>query len=413
MIARSHAWLPPLLALVAIGLPVAGRGQGPTPTEPGRASIGWESNSAGRVTVVSLGLPAATLATLREAAWPPERLGSVLVVAVESSAKGELPAMLGTYAVDGSGIRFTPRFPLDRGVRYRATFRPEDLPGGAGALAGYSTVHVNPKAERPATTLARVDPPGAVLPENLLKFYLHFSSPMARGEAYEHIRIRDEAGKPLVRPFLELGEELWDPTGTRLTVLLDPGRIKRGLPPREELGPILERGRAYTLEVDATWPDAEGAPLAGPFRKGFRAGPEDQGQPDPKTWTVAAPKGGTRDPLALTFPEPLDRALLESGLALVDARGDAVAGRASVLDDQAGWRFTPDAPWAPGEYRVEVDPDLEDLAGNSVRRPFEVDVQRDTPARAPKPDEGVVRLPIRISSRPGDRQEGEGRPGGG
>ena len=37
---------------------------------------------------------------------------------------------------------------------------------------------------------------------------------MGRGEAYEHIRIIGmRTGKPLVRPFLELGEELWDPTG--------------------------------------------------------------------------------------------------------------------------------------------------------------------------------------------------------
>ena len=45
---------------------------------------------------------------------------------------------------------------------------------------------------------------------------------------------------------------------TRLTLLLDPGRIKRGVRPLEEIGGALQVGRTYTLVIDDAWPDAKG-----------------------------------------------------------------------------------------------------------------------------------------------------------
>jgi hypothetical protein len=155
----------------------------------------------------------------------------------------------------------------------------------------------------------------------------------------------------------------------------------------------MEAGRTYTLVIDPSWRDAEGDPLGAEFRKTFRAGPEDETQPDPKTWAIGRPAASTRDPLTLTFPEALDSALLESALMVVDPRGREVDGRIEVDAGEARWRFTPDAPWLAGDYELVVDDELEDLAGNSIRRPFEVDVQRDTPIR---PESKAVRLPIAI-----------------
>ncbi|MCL6608417.1 MAG: hypothetical protein K6T74_10025, partial [Geminicoccaceae bacterium] len=95
------------------------------------------------------------------------------------------------------------------------------------------------------------------LPENQLRFYIHFSAPMSRGEAYARIRLLDSAGKPIDAAFLELGEELWDPSGKRFTLLIDPGRIKRGLRPREDLGPVLEAGSALGFLVFAPLKERE------------------------------------------------------------------------------------------------------------------------------------------------------------
>ena len=92
-------------------------------------------------------------------------------------------------------------------------------------------------------------------------------------------------------PFLELDEELWSPDGTRFTLLFDPGRVKRGLKPREELGPVLEAGKSYSLVIDRDWLDASGNSLKAGFRKTFRVGPPDETSPDPKTWTVRSTAG--------------------------------------------------------------------------------------------------------------------------
>ena len=154
--------------------------------------------------------------------------------------------MLGVYSFKDGVLRFEPQFPLDRMVIYVAWFNPTGLDGfkSAPPLPIYSFfLPALPPA--PATVVRQVYPSADVLPENLLKFYIHFSAPMRSGDIYRHIHLRDEAGKDIELPFLELGEELWNPAMTRLTLFIDPGRIKREFKPLEEIGPSLEIGRAH------------------------------------------------------------------------------------------------------------------------------------------------------------------------
>src|SRR5439155_1191290 len=83
----------------------------------------------------------------------------------------------------------------------------------------------------------------------------------------------------------------------RLPVLFDPGRIKRGLLPLNEVGPAIEDGKRYTLVIDREWLDARGVALREEFRKQFRVGPADRTPPDPAQWRLTAPKAGTSDAL--------------------------------------------------------------------------------------------------------------------
>lgn len=89
---------------------------------------------------------------------------------------------------------------------------------------------------------------------------------MTRGEAWKRIRLLDAKGEAVPLAFLEIDQELWDRDTTRLTILFDPGRIKRGVLPLEEVGPALQSGRSYTLVVDRNWQDAQGQPLLTEFR---------------------------------------------------------------------------------------------------------------------------------------------------
>jgi hypothetical protein len=320
------------------------------------------------------GLPAATLDALRQEGMSAEQWAGVLAVSVEGK-DALVPPLAGAYRVEDGVIRFEPRYPLLRGVRYRAVLNADRLTAGPEEqIESATAVFELPRPEQAPAVVRHVYPSRDTLPENLLKFYIHFSAPMSQGEAYEHIRLLDAAGKPVEAPFLELHEELWDRSGQRFTLFIDPGRIKRGLKPREEVGPALEAGKSYTLVVDRAWPDAHGNPLKETYRKSFRVTAPDEQQPDPKAWRIAAPAADTKEMLVVTFPKPLDHAMLERVLWVTDDRGQEVGGSVRVLAEETRWEFTPELRWRAGAYHLVADTTLEDLAGNSIARPFEVDV---------------------------------------
>src|SRR6185503_2221620 len=101
-------------------------------------------------------------------------------------------------------------------------------------------------------------------------------------------------------PFLPLDTAFWNAARTRFTVFFDPGRVKRGVRPNEEMGRSLTEGRSYTLVVSREWRDANGLPLKDDFRRTFRVGPPDERPLDTSTWRLQAPRAGTRDPVTVT-----------------------------------------------------------------------------------------------------------------
>lgn len=278
----------------------------------------------------------------------------------------DVPPMAGRYAIEGGALVFRPAYPLAAGVTYRATFQP---PGGVRIERTFDGPHVD---TTPSARVGHIFPSADVLPGNELKLYVYFSASMSRGEAAQHIHILDANDKPLTGVFLP-GEELWDPKVQRLTVIFDPGRIKRGLTSNEKMGPPIAEGKRYTLVIDREWKDARGVAMVETFRKTFRGGPEDRQPPDPKQWRIAAPKAGTATALVVTFPEPMDYALLQRMIQVSDARG-RIDGTVTVDRNETQWSFSPRDAWKPGAYRLVVDTAIEDLAGNHIGQPFDVDV---------------------------------------
>ncbi|HET6325101.1 MAG TPA: hypothetical protein VFG04_10400 [Planctomycetaceae bacterium] len=338
-----------------------------------------------------------------DARWP--RIFGVRVV---SKTHDEQPAMLGSYKPTGDGVRFRPRFPLERGIAYRAVFAwpiPSHSPPAEAARASefrLAETFVLPTAhDGPPTRVAAIYPSSRELPENLLRIYIQFSAPMSQGNCYSRVHLRDEtAGTEVERPFLELPQELWSPDGTRLTLLLEPGRVKHDLVPREEVGPILVAGRNYSLTVDANWPDAQGQPLIEGIRKTFHAVKADARQLETNSWVIQTPPAGTHEPLSIRFPKALDRAMLDRVLQIlpVDVAPHALTpaelvGTVRVTDEEKRWTFEPRQAWVAGRYVVAVSTRLEDPSGNSIGRPFEVDLKR-TPNRAAPP--AVVRIEFEV-----------------
>jgi hypothetical protein len=338
-----------------------------------------------------------------------ERFSQMFAVYVmDKTNDADLPAVAGSYSVEGSSLRFIPRFTFRPGVRYRAVLKLEEpdgsskpghaAPRGSGKSVT-SDLTIPEAAPGKPTEVTQVYPSASVLPENQLKFYIFFSGPMGRGEAYQHVTLLDARGQAIDLPFLEIGEELWDTGARRLTIYIEPGRIKKGLKPREDLGPVLEAGQTYTLHVGHAWRDASGRPIKADFEKRFRATPAVDGAIDPAKWNIKPPGAGSKGPLIIKFPRPLDHALVSRTIVVADEQGIELAGKVSIGDEERRWEFLPNNSWTAGKYQLVIDTTLEDLAGNRIGQPFEVE-QSDSPETIVRPE--TVRIPF-VVSRPDGR----------
>jgi len=271
------------------------------------------------------------------------------------------------------------------------------------ALATIATREGGTFAATPSTVVAvpraivtAVFPSSERVPANLLKFYIHFSRPMMRGEVGKRVALLDERGQPLGNVFLHAdeNEELWDPSGRRLTLFLDPGRIKRGLMPNRQLGAPLEAGRRYTLRIDPGWPDAEGVPLKSGFSRAYVAVAADRTSPRLSEWLLNVPRAGSTDPVRLGFPESLDSALSLDSIVVVNGSGARVPAVPSLAHGERELAIVPARRWQAGRYEIRVKTRLEDLAGNNLNRPFDVEISSGNPSLRPERSEEVLRFQI-------------------
>ena len=299
-----------------------------------------------------------------------ERHLQLVLISEEDQREG--PPLLGSYLVSDGRIEFRPRFPLAAGKRYRAKLF-------AGMESTTSEYRVPERESKPGTEVTAVFPTADALPANLLKFYLYFSAPMREGkEIFERVHLLDEQGRELEAPWRR--QELWTDDARRLTLFIHPGRIKQGVNLREELGPVFQPSRTYTLLVDAGVLDAAGGPLTKPYRKTFRTLPEDHTRPLPSQWKLTPPPAGTRVPLTVEFPAPLDYALVARYLKVHDSAGRMLEGSGHLGQEERRWQFTPAAPWQAETYTLRADEFLEDLAGNTPVRVFDTDLSQPAPA---------------------------------
>ena len=301
---------------------------------------------------------------------------------VEVSAElRRLQPLAGRLLVDGDAVYFTPRFPFQGGTSYSLLV---DWAPGERRVGDVEvwTIQRPARASAPTTGVVAIYPSAEELPVNLLKVYVHFSSPMSEGWAARAVHVRRaDSDNQLDGVFLAREPELWDPERRRLTLLLDPGRIKRGLAPNEEAGYPLIEGVPVVVVIDSAFRDAAGRPLRTGAERHYRVGPPVRARIDPTGWRHNSPPAGSADPLTVEFDTPLDHALLQHSLWVHDGAGAPVAGRVSVDPGERSWLFHPQSPWESGRYLLTVDPRLEDLAGNSLVRVFDRDIMR--PGDAP------------------------------
>jgi hypothetical protein len=306
-----------------------------------------------------------------EAGGLPQSVLRVTVVRPGAPAGDDLPDVFGRHQVLASAVRFIPHFPFEPGLSYRATFDPR--PFGRRELSEVQTLEFSlPKKLNPSPTeVKHIFPSSDCLPENLLRFYVCFSNPMQRGRVEAEISLLGPDGEPAPDVLYRAPVELWDRSMQYLTILLDPGRLKRGVGPNRELGPPLEAGQAYTLAVGSGMVDVSGRRLGEPFYKRFHVTDAVRKNVAIEQWKIAAPSTGSRRALVLDFPGPLDWALLSQEITVVGAGEQTIEGQIVIDQCESRWSFAPTTPWAAGCYDIRVSSSLEDVCGNRVIAAFD------------------------------------------
>jgi AcrR family transcriptional regulator len=211
----------------------------------------------------------------------------------------------------------------------------------------------------------RISPQAKVLPANTLRFYIHFPRP---GEAHfdrDQLWLLDEEDQVVPDPFLVLSQELWSRDGRRLTVLMEPGRIKRGLGADPSHEPALVVGRTYSLVITA---------LGQTARHTFRVGDPVLEAIDEAAWRIVPPNAGSLDPAVVNFGRVMDAALCDDEIRVVTASGAVVPTRASPSSDGTALQLIPSQPWGAGEHSLVVSDRFEDVCGNRLGEALDHDL---------------------------------------
>ncbi|OAN73543.1 hypothetical protein A8B78_18265 [Jannaschia sp. EhC01] len=303
----------------------------------------------------------------------------VFVGPMTACCDGRSP-LAGRYTEEADTLIFDPAFDLNAGQIYTLQ--------SAGVLTEFT---LSSEAAAIAPEVIAIYPSGPEIPENTLRFYIHFSTPMQPHVSTEFIQLLDAQGTADTAAFMTFTQELWSEDRTRLTLLMDPGRIKRGVATNLELGPALLEGQQYSIGVTEGWPGANGLQVAPGFEQIFLVSAPLRDLPDTDLWQISEPSVQTREPLIITFDRRFDHQFAQSSIRIVSADGSTLAGVVTIADHERTWRFMPDVVWPAAELEIVIDARLEDVAGNNFRDLLDHAVETDVRAI----DQIILPLPLR------------------
>ncbi|MEM6631190.1 MAG: hypothetical protein AAF694_16025 [Bacteroidota bacterium] len=344
-----------------------------------------ESQDFGQISIE--GLPKNTLSLLKEESLPFKEWATFFKVSVEGYER----AIVGQYAVEENAIVFTPRFLPDPAISYQVRFTKKKLGeviSQAFPLEDYSwTVRFSQDLASPFLT--KLSPEADTLPANILRLYLDFSHPMGLENPYEYIQLKDHAGRVIPEPFIEMEEGIWSRDRKRLTLLIHPGRIKQGVGPNLTMGEVFQKGQAYTLEVREDL-------VSQPFQKTFYITHPYREPIDIAQWVLDSIRLNTRDTLCITTQHLLDEPLSRRMVSIREMDGQEKAGSWRYHSHEKVLRFIPETQWASKAYHLEIEPNLEDVSGNTPMHVF--DWQTGT-GRPTAPRGNVLRIPFFVTNK--------------
>ena len=273
-------------------------------------------------------------------------------------------SVLGEYLIKDNAIVFKPLIAFTRGLKYEIIIASKQL----------AEIEIPLPDLTMAPEVLAIYPTSDTVPVNLLKIYIEFSKQMQEGDALKNITVIKNQSDTIPSVFLD--QELWNKERTVLTLWLDPGRIKRDLQPNKKLGAPLEQNNNYQIIINRDWQDGQGVLLKSAYKKNFIVVQRDGISPDPSNWTINKPTAGRRQSLKIALHESLDYILLKNVIRITDNQGSIINGIIETTNEETILVFIPSAEWKPGDYTVEIESRLEDLAGNNLNRLFDKDLSK-------------------------------------
>lgn len=271
-------------------------------------------------------------------------------------------AVHGRHTIENGYLVFSPYFPFEKGMAY--VVRTKNAVRDSNY--SYQSFQVGEKEAIDKAEVLSIYPSANELPENVLRFYLFFNTPMKKGQALKYIQLIDSSGNIDNHAFMEFKQELWSADGKRLTLLFDPGRIKRGVSTNMELGPALLEGNQYKLAISGTWQDVYGQELSVTTTKEFVVGKAYRQQIKVNELEIKKPAANSDDTLSIYFDRIIDHALVQSMIQLEEEENNPIEGHWEVLENEQLIQFIPEAKWQKGNYQIVFDSRLEDVAGNNL-----------------------------------------------
>lgn len=285
--------------------------------------------------------------------------------------KGGNNPVLGTYKIEENRILFIPRFLPDSKVIYSITFSSKSLFERIGTKPEYQyELSEEVRFEIPSVQPLGIKllPNSKTLPENILRVYLYFTSPMGFQNPYNYLQLKDSTDQIIEDAFVEIPEGLWNSDRTRLTLLFHPGRVKRKVGPNRKKGPVFRSGGTYQLVVKKDLRDANGNSLLEDWKIHFTITDPIRTKMSIDEWQMTT-SCQNNCYLELKTDRLIDSEMMQRFLRIEDENAGAIPFEIKNEIEQI--TIHSNQFKIGSSYQLIVNPRLEDLCGNTFLNAFD------------------------------------------
>lgn len=271
--------------------------------------------------------------------------------------------VIGDYWEIGDSLYFQPKFELNQSIPFRVELQNSSF-----------KLTIPPPPITDPVKISNVYPLCEAIPQNILTFYIEFSSTMKPNPlAYEYIEVVNGNGE--VIPLVWREKSYWINENKTLVLMIHPGRVKNGIHATYDLEPIFIENNNIKLRIKHGLESTHNGALASPVEFEYKILAKDTISPKFIIESLVKPTINSFEPVQFAFTEQIDFGLLHKWFH-ISINNEIVKGNLSTLDGET-WLFTPENKWKPALYDLKIMNKIGDVCHNQLDRLFEVESEAD------------------------------------